>query len=421
MSFLHELEWRGLLQDVSDREALEKLPKGTPFYIGFDPTAPSFQVGNLVPLIVAGHLSRAGFTPIILFGGATGTIGDPGGKSAERVLLDLDRVAANVELQQNQVRTLLSRMGFKEEPLFVNNLEWTKDVSVLSFLRDVGKHFTVNYMIAKDSVKSRLSGEGISYTEFSYMLLQAFDFLHLYQSKKVKLQIGGSDQWGNITAGLELIRRRLGEQAFALSFPLITDSQGKKFGKSAGNAMWLDPSMVSPYKFHQFWLNTQDADVIKLLKLFTLKTKEEIAELEQAMAQSPESRPGQRALADAVCTLVHGESATQEAIKSAEALFGGSLDGLSTEQLLDLFSEAPTTEVTREEVSTMDLLSLLAKTVAKSKGEARRLLSGGGIYVDNCRATEESLKIADTNLSKTGLLILRSGKKNYHVVKMQQE
>lgn len=418
MSLLEELEWRGLLQDVSDREGLEKLPKGTPFYIGFDPTAPSFQIGNLIPLIVAGHLSRAGLKPIILFGGATGTIGDPGGKSAERVLLELDRVAANVALQQNQVRSLLTRMGFEEEPTFVNNLEWTKDVSILTFLRDVGKHFTVNYMMAKDSVKNRLSGDGISYTEFSYMLLQSFDYLHLFQNMKVRLQIGGSDQWGNITAGLELIRRKLSEQAFALSFPLITDSQGKKFGKSAGNAMWLDPSMVSPYKFHQFWLNTPDSDVIKLLKLFTLMTREEIALLESEMIASPESRRAQRALADAVCNLVHGDEATREAVKSAEALFGGSLEGLSSTQLLDLFSEAPTTEILPDEVINLDLLSLLAKTVAKSKGEARRLIAGGGIYVDNQRATDEALKIADTNLPTKGLMILRSGKKNYHVVKL---
>ena len=419
MSVLNELEWRGLLQEVSDREGFEKLPAGTPFYIGFDPTAPSFQVGNLLALFVAGHLSRAGFSPVILFGGATGMIGDPGGRSAERNLLDLEEVAQNVARQQQQVRSFLSRLGFAREPMFVNNLDWTKDISALEFLRDVGKHFTVNYMIAKDSVKSRLSGEGISYTEFSYQLLQANDFLHLFEKHSVKLQIGGSDQWGNITGGLELIRRKISQQAFGLCFPLVTDSQGRKFGKSAGNAMWLDPSMVSPYKFHQFWLNTPDTDVVKLLKLFTLLTREEIATLEEQVKTSPEQRTAQKTLADSICTLVHGEAATQDAIKSAEALFGGSLEGLGRSQLLDLFSEAPRTELTQAELTELDLLTLLGKTVAKSKGEARRLVAAGGIYLDNVRVTDESVKMSDTALPTKGLLVIRSGKKNYHVVTLQ--
>jgi len=420
MSVLNELEWRGLLQEVSDREGFEKLPEGTPFYIGFDPTAPSFQVGNLLALFVAGHLSRAGFTPVILFGGATGMIGDPGGRSAERNLLALEEVAQNVARQQQQVRSFLGRMGFAKDPVFVNNLDWTKEITALEFLRDVGKHFTVNYMIAKDSVKSRLSGDGISYTEFSYQLLQANDFLHLYEKHKVRFQIGGSDQWGNITGGLELIRRKISGQAFGLCFPLVTDSQGRKFGKSAGNAMWLDPGMVSPYKFHQFWLNTPDADVIKLLKLFTLLSQEEISALEEQVKTSPELRSAQKTLADSICTLVHGESATQEAVKSAEALFGGSLEGLGRSQLLDLFSEAPKTELSTSEVAELDLVTLLGKTVAKSKGEARRLLAAGGIYIDNNRVSDETMKIADTPLGSKGLIVIRSGKKNYHVVTVKQ-
>ncbi len=419
MSIINELQWRGLVQDTSDAAGIEKLPAGTRFYIGFDPTAQSLQVGNLIPLLVSAHLCRSGLQPIILFGGATGTIGDPGGKSAERNLLEVEKVAANVALQRKQIEDLLPRLGFTASPLFVNNLDWTKDVSVLSFLRDIGKHFTVNYMIAKDSVKSRLSGDGISYTEFSYMLLQAFDSLHLFQTENCKLQIGGSDQWGNITAGLELIRRKLSQQAYALSFPLITDSQGKKFGKSEGNAIWLDPQLTSPYKFHQFWLNVQDSDVVRLLKLFTLESHERIEALAESVISAPEARAAQKALADAVCTLVHGEAATTDAKRCGDALFGGTLEGLSSNQLSDLFADAPSSLLTREQISGLDLVTLLGQTVAKSKGEARRLLSGGGIYLDNERISDEALQVSETQLLKRGLIVLRSGKKNYHLVRVQ--
>ena len=273
---MRELSWRGLVQEMSDPEMFSKLRAGDAFYIGFDPTAPSLQVGNLVQILVAIHLTKAGLKPILLFGGATGMIGDPGGRSAERNLLELSVVADNVTRQELQAKTLWERAGQTCTPTFVNNLTWSKDVSMLSFLRDIGKHFTVNYMIAKESVKTRLSGDGISYTEFSYMLLQAFDFLHLYQNNNVRLQFGGSDQWGNITAGLELIRRKIQGDAYAFCGPLITNSEGKKFGKSAGNAVWLDPKLTSPYKFHQFWLNVPDADVIRLLKVFTFESEESI-------------------------------------------------------------------------------------------------------------------------------------------------
>jgi tyrosyl-tRNA synthetase len=420
MSLIPELEWRGLLQDVSDKDGVASLPRGTAFYIGFDPTAPSLQIGNLVPLIVSAHLARAGLTPIILFGGATGTIGDPGGKHAERVLLPLEKVEENVKRQESQVRELLPRLGITTPPRFVNNLEWTKDVSVLSFLRDVGKHFTVNYMIAKDTVKTRLAGEGISFTEFSYTLLQAFDFLHLFQNANCKLQIGGSDQWGNLTSGLELIRRKLSQQAYALSFPLVTDAQGRKFGKSDGNAMWLDSALVSPYKFHQFWLNVQDADVVKLLKIFTLLPKEEIDALAADVASTPEARKAQKVLADTLCTMVHGESATLEAKKCAAALFGGTLEGLSTEQLLDLFSDAPSIELSTEEAQALDLLTLLSRTLTKSKGEARRLVSGGGVYVDNERVSDETFRLSSTQLQERGLIVLRGGKKSYYVAKLKR-
>lgn len=418
MNVLEELTWRGLLQDMSDPETLSKLKAGDAFYIGFDPTAPSFQVGNLVALLVSIHLTKAGLKPILLFGGATGMIGDPGGKSAERNLLPLEQVAENVKLQQTQAANLWKSAGLSVTPEIVNNLDWSKDVSMLTFLRDVGKHFTVNYMLAKDSVKSRLSGDGISYTEFSYMLLQAHDFLHLYQNKNCKLQIGGSDQWGNITAGLELIRRKIQGDAYALSFPLITNSEGKKFGKSEGNAVWLSAKMTSPYKFHQFWLNVQDAEAIRLLKIFTLETKEKIAEVEALMQAAPEKRDAQKLLADSITTFVHGADATADAKKCAQALFSGALSELSNEQILEIFDDAPSSTVTRSQVDDLDILTLLSTTVSKSKGEARRLVQGGGIYLDSERVSSETLKLKDTAILSKGFVVLRSGKKNYHLVRL---
>jgi tyrosyl-tRNA synthetase len=418
MNVLDELTWRGLIQDTSDPECLSKLKAGDAFYIGFDPTAPSFQVGNLVPLIVSIHLTKAGLKPILLFGGATGMIGDPGGKSAERNLLPLEKVAEHVKLQQAQANTLWKSAGLSVTPEFVNNIDWSKDISMLSFLRDVGKHFTVNYMMAKDSVKSRLSGDGISYTEFSYMLLQANDFLHLYQNKNCKMQIGGSDQWGNITAGLELIRRKIQGDAYALSFPLITNSEGKKFGKSEGNAVWLNAAMTSPYKFHQFWLNVPDSDVIRLLKIFTFETKDKISEMEQALQASPEKREAQKLLADTLCTFVHGADATAEAKRCAQALFSGSLNELSNEQILEVFEGSPSSTISPAQVGELDILTLLSTTVAKSKGEARRLVQGGGIYLDSERVSNEAMKLAETAILQKGFIVLRSGKKNYHLVRV---
>ena len=418
MNVLEELTWRGLIQDISDPEALSKLKPGDAFYIGFDPTAPSFQVGNFVPLIVSIHLTKAGLRPILLFGGATGMIGDPGGKSAERNLLPLEQVAENVTRQQKQASGLWRQAGATVTPDVVNNLDWTKEISLLSFLRDVGKHFTVNYMIAKDSVKSRLSGDGISYTEFSYMLLQANDFLHLYQTKNCKLQIGGSDQWGNITAGLELIRRKIAGEAYALSFPLITNAEGKKFGKSEGNAIWLNPEMTSPYKFHQFWLNVADDDAIKFLKIFTFESKERIAEVESSLKTAPEKREAQKLLADTLCTFVHGAQATDDAKRCAYALFAGTLNELSNAQILEIFQDAPSSIITKSQVGELDVLTLLSTTVAKSKGEARRLVQGGGIYLDSERVSNEALKISETTILEKGFVVLRSGKKNYHIVRV---
>ncbi len=416
MHFIDELTWRGLIQDTSDLEGLKKLSAGATFYTGVDPTAPSLQIGNLIPLMVSLHLGRAGLNPIVLFGGATGSIGDPSGRSQERKLLEQEVVDSNVRKQIGQVEKIFSR--FDVRPTFVNNLDWTKGVSMLDFLRDVGKFFTVNYMLAKEVVKTRLAEEGISYTEFSYMLLQANDFLHLYNTKKCVLQIGGSDQWGNITAGLELIRKKIQGDAYAFSWPLLLNAQGKKFGKSESGTLWLDPSLTSPYKFHQFWLNAEDKDAIRLLKIFTFLSQEEIAVLAEKQKTAPEKREAQHLLADTVCTYIHGEKATEDAKRSAKVLFGGSIEGLTESQLEDIFSDVPSVTLSRDKLKAGTVLDLFVDAGAvKSKGEARRLIQNGGAYLDNERVAEDdSFYMATVEAKK--LVVLRTGKKNYFLVKI---
>lgn len=417
MSIIQELQWRGLFADCSDPQGIDRLTNNDSFYCGFDPTASSLQIGNLVPMIAMAHLARSGIKPLALFGGATGSIGDPSGKASERQLKTLDEIKSNVAKQQIQFKNIFANLDLKVD--FVNNHDWTAGMDVLSFLRDVGKYFTVNYMLAKDSVKSRLDGEGISFTEFSYMLLQAYDFLHLYQTQNCKLQIGGSDQWGNITAGLELIRKKIGGEAFALTFPLITSADGQKLGKSVAGTLWLDPQQTSPFRFHQYWLNIDDRDVIKLLKIMTFKSKEEIAELETSLKSKPEARQAQHALADSLCTLIHGTSATEQARKSAEVLFGGSMQGLDSNQLSDIFSEVPSTQITLETLTSSSIIDLLVNSkLSNSKGDARRLLQNGGVYLNNERVSDPNLKLAQSNMIDGKILVLRSGKKNYHLIKL---
>lgn len=418
MKLTEELRSRCLVQDCSNEDGVNNLSIGSPFYVGFDPTAPSLQIGNLVPLVTALRLARRGLKPIILFGGSTGSIGDPSGKSNERKLLSREEINANVKNHQKIVNDIFSRIGTEVE--FVNNLDWTRDISILDFLRDVGKHFTVNYMIAKEVVSTRLNGDGISYTEFSYMILQAFDFLNLFQSHNCKLQIGGSDQWGNITAGLELIRKKTASEAYALSIPLIVDSQGKKFGKSEGATIWLDSQATSPYHFYQFWLNTPDSDVLNYLRIFTFLDESEILELESQFKSAPEKRAAQKKLAALVTTLVHGEKATEEAERSAQVLFGGSSDGLSESQLEEIFKDAPATTIEITKLKSLTFLDLLVCTcLAKSKGEARRLVESGGAYINSERVSDVSLVMGDSKVCEPGVFMLRSGKKNYHLVKVQ--
>lgn len=417
MHFFDDLKWRGLVQDVSDEQAVRALKAGDRFYVGFDPTAPSLQLGNLIPLLTAIRLGQAGLKPFLLFGGATGSIGDPSGRSSERVLLSLEAVAENIKTMSATAATICARL--RVVPTFVNNYEWTKSIPVLDFLRDVGKHFTVNYMISKEVVKTRLEGDGISYTEFSYMLLQAFDFLHLYQHEGCTLQLGGSDQWGNLTAGLELIRRKVQGNACAFSWPLLLNSQGKKFGKSEGGALWLNSTMTSPYKLHQFFLNSDDRDVIKLLKIFTFLSHEQITALEQSVTTAPEKREAQKLLADELCTIVHGAEATAEAKRSAEVLFGGSLEGLSPRQLEEIFSDVPSSKLPRSAAQGLLLIDLLVQAgLVKSKGEARRLLTSGGVYLNNERASDPQGTVEQA-ASASPFIVLRTGKKNYHLVRIE--
>jgi tyrosyl-tRNA synthetase len=417
MVSLDELHWRGLIHDVSDEAGVSKLARGDGCYVGFEPTAPSLHLGHLVPLIVSIHLGKLGLKPVLLFGGATGVIGDPSGRRTERQLLDRSVVAANVEALSTQVSVILGRLGLTAD--FVDNYTWTSEVTLLEFLRDVGKHFTVNYMLQKDSVKIRMEGDGISFTEFSYMLLQANDFLHLYRTKNCKLQFGGSDQWGNITAGLELIRRKIQGEAFALSSPLILDSQGRKFGKSEGGAVWLDGRLTSPYKFHQYLLNVADADALRYLKIFTFLPRAAIDDLAERMESNPGERAAQRALADELCTLIHGEAATEDAKRSAAVLFGGSLEGLTEVQLGEIFADVPSSEMSAAAVRGMSVVdALVATKLVPSKGEARRLIASGGAYLNNERVSDPAAAVGSVLKPEARLVVFRSGKKNYHLVKL---
>ncbi len=417
-NILEELNWRGLFNDCTDREGLLALTSDHSFYIGYDPTAASLQLGNLVGVIASIHLAKAGLKPLQLFGGSTGAIGDPSFRATERKLLSWEEIDFNISKHQALIRSYFGRAELEVE--FVNNADWTKDMTALEFLREVGKYFTVNYMTAKEHVKTRLEAEGMSFTEFSYLLLQSYDFLHLYQNKNCRLQIGGSDQWGNITGGLELIRKKIGGQAYALSFPLITDSQGKKLGKTADGAIWLDSSMTSAYKFHQYFLNFDDNDLEKGLKVFTFLPKSEIEDILAESRKQPEKRYGQKRLADEICNFVHGEQATKLAQQSAQVLFGGSLEGFKSEELAGIFADVPSFEIEAKDFEGKSVLEVISNSkLVSSKSEGRRSIGSGAIYVNNQRVTSESETFSG-QLSPIGnLVVLRSGKKNYQLLKIK--
>lgn len=418
-TLLDDLEWRGLLAESTDRDALRAaLTEGSVrYYVGFDPTAPSLHMGNLVQIVTAMRLQRAGHTPFALVGGATGMIGDPR-DSGERTLNSVDTVQEWTARVRSQIEPFLSFEGDNAATM-VNNHDWTAGLSVIDFLRDIGKHFPVNRMLARDTVKRRLES-GISYTEFSYVLLQSMDFLTLHRKYGVTLQFGGSDQWGNLTGGVELIRRSDGGSAHAFATPLITKADGTKYGKTEGGALWLDPQLLAPYAFHQFWLNVEDEKVGELLRVFTFLPREDIEELEARHAEKPFLREAQRVLADEVTTLVHGSDETANAKAAAEALFGGGdVTSLSARTLEAALGEAGATEVDGG-ADLPDLVDLLVLTgLAGSKGEARRTVSEGGAYVNNARVDDPSFAPSQGDLIAGSWLVLRRGKKRFAGVRVR--
>ena len=409
---LDELEWRGLIAHSTDRAALRAaLGEGSvKFYVGFDPTAPSLHMGNLVQLVTARRLQDAGHTPYILVGGATGMIGDPR-DSGERTLNSLDTVKEWTERVRQQVSRFVTFEGANAATT-VNNYDWTASLSTIDFLRDIGKHFPVNRMLARDTVKRRLES-GISYTEFSYVLLQSMDYLELHRQHGITLQFGGSDQWGNITGGAELVRRVTGESVLGFATPLITKADGTKYGKTEGGALWLDPEMLSPYAFHQFWLNVEDEKVGELLRIFTFLTREEIEDLEKETAEKPFLRAGQKRLADEVTALVHGADEVEQAKAAAAALFGGGdLAAIKPDTLASALREAGGTTLPGGELpGILDLL--VAAGLAKSKGEARRTVAEGGAYLNNVRVEDPDLQPTQADLVAGSWLVLRRGKKNF--------
>jgi tyrosyl-tRNA synthetase len=413
---LDELKWRGLLANSTDEAALvDQLEAGpVTFYVGFDPTAPSIHFGNLVQLIVARHLQAAGHRPLLLVGGSTGMIGDPK-DSGERTLNSAETVAAWVERIRAQVEKYLDFTG-PNPARIVNNLDWTAPMSVLDFLRDVGKHFPVNRMLARDVVRNRLE-EGISYTEFSYVLLQSMDYLELFRSYGCTLQFGGSDQWGNITAGVELIRRAEGARVHALATPLLTKADGTKFGKTEGGAIWLDPAMTSPYAFHQFFLHAEDAKVIEYLKVFSGRSREEIEELERETLEHPERRAAQKALADDITALVHSPQERDAAVAAAAALFGRSeLHDLPAEVLAGVTAELGAPEMTVTDGLPTVVEVLERSGVVASKGAARRAIAEGGAYVNNSKVADVDAVLTDDDLLHGRYVIARRGKRTVGAV-----
>jgi len=423
MNILEELQWRGLMADCTDPVELTKRITSLPItlYCGFDPTADSLHVGNLVPLLALRRFQLLGHLPIALAGGATGSIGDPSGRTQERQLLTPEVLAHNIAKVKVQLARLLDFETKTNPARLLDNATWTAPVSFLDFLRDIGKHFSVNQMVAKESVRARMEDRegGISYTEFSYMLLQAFDFFVLCRDTNCDLQIGGSDQWGNITAGIDLTRKKLGRTVFGLTLPLITNADGTKFGKSLGGAIYLDPSRTSVYKFYQFWIRTDDRDVIRYLKFFTFLTQAEIGELETQHTENPGARAAHKALAKAVTDMVHGPGATAEALRASDILFGGDLAGVSESTFHEIVGEVPTKQAARAQLEGAGLPlveAMVLSGLCPSKGQARKDIEGGGVYLNNLRESNFQRPVMVSDLLFGKYLLLRKGKRNYAVL-----
>ena len=417
---LEDLEWRGLIAQSTDRKELEQaLAKPMSLYLGFDPTAPSLHVGNLVVLLVLRRFQLAGHRPIPLVGGATGLVGDPSGRSEERSLNDEQVVAEWVSKIKKQLEKIIDFSDEKNSAVMANNLDWTKPVSALEFLRDIGKHFSVNQMLAKDSVANRLATAGISYTEFSYQVLQAFDFLELYRRHECKLQIGGSDQWGNIVAGLDLIRKVEGGAAHALTVPLLAKADGSKFGKTAGGSIWLDPQMTSAYEFFQYWLNSDDADMPKLLKVFSMKSRAEIERLIETVKTNPGAREAHRELARELTTMIHGEQMAQKVELAAKALFGHSdISELDLATLDSALAQLPRTQIAKGQPLPTWVDLLAATGVVDSKSAARRIVKEGGAYLNNQKVENEDFAPSKADLLHGKYLLLRKGKRDLAAVEV---
>ena len=424
-NFVEELKWRGMLHDIMPGTE-EQLSKAmTSGYIGFDPTADSLHVGHLVQIMTLIHFQRAGHKPYALVGGATGMVGDPSGKSEERNLLSEDSLNHNVECLKNQLTKFLDfESGASNAAVMVNNYDWFKEFSFLNFIRDVGKHITVNYMMAKDSVKKRLEGDtGMSFTEFSYQLVQGYDFYYLWKHHQCLIQMGGSDQWGNIVTGTEFIRRKDAGTAFALTTQLIKKADGTKFGKTEGGSVWLDAKRTSPYKFYQFWLNTTDADAKSYIRIFTLLSKEEIEKIEAEHDAAPHLRILQKAIANDITVRVHGEEALEMALKTSEFLFGSGdlafLQKLSDEQVLEVFEGIPQFKISKQELFTgINIVDLLAEKsqVFPSKGEAKKMILGGGVAINKEKVNNVDLLIDQTSLINEKFIVAQKGKKQFHLL-----
>ena len=422
MNLLDELSWRGMIQDImpGTREQLEK--ELTTGYIGFDPTADSLHIGSLLPILLLVHFQRAGHKPIALIGGATGMVGDPSGKSEERNLLNEETLQRNILGVKAQLEQFLNfSPTLPNAAELVNNYDWFKSISFIDFLRDTGKHITVNYMMAKDSVKKRIEGEtGISYTEFAYQLMQAYDFYWLFQQKQCKLQMGGSDQWGNMTTGTELIRRKCGGEAFVFTNPLVTKSDGGKFGKTESGNIWLDPGKTSPYQFYQFWLNASDTDATRWIKLFTFLTREEIDSITETHLQNPSARTLQRKLASEVTSFVHGQAELSKAIETTEKLFSNQQAPIESLSETDLEQIQGVVKVEVDKASLaegIDIVSLLANTgIFPSKGEARKTIQGGGVSINRKKIESVELKVDSSFLLHQRYILIQKGKKNYFLI-----
>jgi len=421
MTLFEELNSRGFVSQVTHDE-LGGLLEKEPFtlYCGFDPTAESLHIGNLLPIMGLAHFQRRGHKPIVLVGGATGLIGDPSGKTQERQLLTKEDAERNLAGIRAQLERFVSFEG-KNAATMVNNADWLCSLTLVDFLRDIGKHFSVNVMLAKESVRQRINDRdhGMSFTEFSYSLLQAYDFLHLSDTYDCRLQIGGSDQWGNIVAGMDLVRRMRDRPAFGFTFPLVLKSNGSKFGKSESGNVWLDTARTSPYKFYQFWINQADADTSRWLRYFTFLELDVIADCERQIAAEPEKRAAQRRLAEEVTRLVHGETALANAIRASQAMFGGDIRGLDDATLEDVFSEVPSYELARAELGKQRLLVdvLVQCGIFKSKGEVRRFIDSGGLYLNNERVDAADVTLSEQSLCSAHIAVVRKGKKDYHLMK----